>query len=337
MAALAVALCSCSKVDPLLKADAQSVQPPIQLGDQQSVTSNGARLLRLKLTLSSPDDLRVKEGDSVSQGQMLSDRVNDRTRLEAQRKQLQLQIDRLKQAVTGPPPVRSIPELASLPAPTFFQEVAEVERVKLKADQSQRNKELQQRKLDLLQSFPKSELPEATIPHEQAVLDQRQRDVDQANSEVELARAKLGNAQNDRAYQEYLHSLEQSKRAIAIQQQELQRQEQLQHQQDQERDRSFKLAQLEAQRQQLNAQILSLSAIRSPYAGVIQRIKYEGQNDQSFVVELTLAVNAVQSGSGRSQESGARSQESGDRSGQIVSPSPAVSASSSPADGNGTH
>jgi hypothetical protein len=246
---------------------------------------------KLRLTLSNPTDLKVREGDRIAAGQILADRATDRQRLDYQKAQLQLQIKKLQQPVTAPPPAREVPEIAVLPSPSFLSEVAEVERQKVLVGKADRLRTMQQRKLDLLESLPQNELPEATLPHEREVLADKQREFDQAQAELDIATAKVGQAQKEREYREYLHSLEVAKRAISLQQQELQRQQQLQHQEDQERDRSFKLAQLQAQLQQLETQLLDLAAIRSPYSGTIQRLKFEGQSDRALVVELTLAIS----------------------------------------------
>jgi multidrug efflux pump subunit AcrA (membrane-fusion protein) len=246
---------------------------------------------KLRLTLSSPEDLKVREGDPIAAGQVLADRVRDRQRLETQKEQLQLQITQLQSPIAPLAAEHPVPEVAALPSPSFLGEVAEVERVKTLVTKAEKSKELAQRKLDLLQSLPRAEVPEATIPHETEVLAEKGRDLDQMNAELELAKAKLGKAQKDREYQEYLHSLELSQRAIAIEQANLQRQSQVQKQAEQLQARSFQLAQLTAQMQALEAQLVSLSAIRSPYAGTVQRIKVEGQTDQALAVELVLVIS----------------------------------------------
>jgi hypothetical protein len=290
-----------------------SPTPTAQLLTGTETPQPSQQRFKLKLTLSAPEDLKVREGDGVMVGQILADRVRDRQRLEGQKRQLQLQIEKLQLPIVGAPPVRPIPEVAALPAPSFLEEVAAVEQMKLKAQATQRMKEAQQRKLDLLQSMPQNELPEAVIPHEQGLLEQRQREVDQANAEVDLSRARLAKAQEERQYQEYQHSLELSKRAIAIQQAELQRQEERQRQQEQERDQEFKTAQLQAQLQQLNTQLFTLSAIRSPYSGKVQRIKFEGQNDQNLTVELTLVITDRPSNPGANPNSTWQANRSGSR------------------------
>ncbi|UBF27494.1 hypothetical protein K9N68_06005 [Kovacikia minuta CCNUW1] len=269
--------CTAQAVSQSLPSPTASVNPPTE-----SVDVAPQRRFQIKLTLSSPNDLKVQEGNQVQEGQIIADRVHDRSRLEFQQQQLQGQIKRLRLQLEQP-----IPEVAGLPTSSFLSEVAEVERLKIKATDAQRVKEQQQRKLDLLQSMPKSDLPEATIPHEQALLDQKQRLLDQALAEVETAKGKLAKAENDRQFQEYEHSLEMSKRAISLRQQEIQQQGQL--------------AQLEGQLSQVETQLSTLSAVRSPYSGRIQRIKFSGQNDQALSVELVLVVADISSHPGAVQ------------------------------------
>ncbi|NJL22870.1 MAG: hypothetical protein HC895_21895 [Leptolyngbyaceae cyanobacterium SM1_3_5] len=267
--------------------------------DPNVITSEGSgsgQRLTMRLTLSAPEDLKVREGESVQQGQIISDRIRDRQRLTAQQRKIQLQIQQLQTPTAAPPPARSIPEVAGLPPASFLDEVATVERQRVMIQQQERAQQQQQRMLDMLTSLPSDDLPEATIPHETQVLAQRQQELDQANADLQLAEAQLSQAQAERSHQEYLHSLEMSKRAIAIEQGRLQRAEQLQNQQEQEQQRLFQIAQLEGQLSTIETQLFQLSAVRSPYSGTIGRIKFEGQADQALTVELTLVVSGSSQG-----------------------------------------
>ncbi|PSB07707.1 hypothetical protein C7B62_18995, partial [Pleurocapsa sp. CCALA 161] len=51
--------------------------------------------IKIELTLSNPQDLKVKPGDRVSAGQTLSNRASERNRLQAKKKQLQLSLEKL--------------------------------------------------------------------------------------------------------------------------------------------------------------------------------------------------------------------------------------------------
>ena len=53
------------------------------------------RNIKIELTLSNPTDLKVKPGDKISAGQVLSDRISERNRLQARKKQLQLSLLKL--------------------------------------------------------------------------------------------------------------------------------------------------------------------------------------------------------------------------------------------------
>lgn len=271
-----------------------AVSPTVITGSDDSPTQR----LTIKLTLSSPADLKVREGDTITAGQIISDRVKDRRRLEAQKQKLGIRMQQLQQPIDAPPPARPVPEVAGLPPASFLGEVAAVERQRIAAQQAERTVQQQQRMLDMLDALPDAQLPEATVPHEQEMLKQRQQALDQANAEISLAQAQLSQAQQKRQFDEYQHSLEMSKRSIAIEQSRLQRSEQLQKQQEQEQARSFQIAQLEVQMQTLDTQLFALSAVRSPYSGTVQRIKYEGQDDQNLAVTLTLIVSSASPSAG---------------------------------------
>ncbi|MFM8924061.1 MAG: hypothetical protein ACKOFS_08995, partial [Microcystis panniformis] len=48
------------------------------------------------MTLTTPADLRVKQGSRIVAGQILSDRSTERERLQSQRKQLELSLKKLQ-------------------------------------------------------------------------------------------------------------------------------------------------------------------------------------------------------------------------------------------------
>lgn len=244
----------------------------------------------LELSLSAPEDLKVREGDVVVVGQVLSDRTRERQRLEAQKAQVLIQLDRLKQAPIKPLPPKAASEIANLPTPSFIEEEAEIDRKQVILQQVEQDWNRQQRKIDLLQGIDPKELPPSTLPHEQEKLRQRERDVKQAKAELELVRAKLDRAKENYQYRQYDHSLEVSKRSIDIERQQQEYQRQLQEYEQQERDRTFQLAQVNVQLQNLETQLTNLSIVKSAYNAKVQRVRWKGQNNQILTVELTLIV-----------------------------------------------
>jgi DNA repair exonuclease SbcCD ATPase subunit len=269
-----------------------------QTAPADSVPEAQTDRFKIRLTLSSSTDLKVREGDEITKGEVLADRTRDRTRLDAQKRQIQLRIARLKQPIAAPPLAKPIPEVAGLPPTSFLDEAAKVSQAQVKIEAAEAAVTQQQRMLDLLEATPNAELPESTLPHEREVLKQKQQELAQAIAELELAKGQLSQAQAERQYQEYQYSLELSKRAIALQQSELQRQEQLQHQEQEIKDREFQIAQLEGQVQAIETQMVQLSSVRSPFSGKIRRVKFEEQNDQNLTVELQLIANVDGKGSG---------------------------------------
>jgi biotin carboxyl carrier protein len=242
---------------------------------------------KLQLTLTAPEDLKVKEGDTVLVGQVLSDRTRERQRLENQRAQVEIQIERLKQPPIKPLAPKQASEMASLPPPNLLQEVAEIDRLQLTFQQVEQRWLQQQQKLAVLDSM-QAEIPSSTIPHEQEVGRQRERDVKQAKSDLELAKAKLERAKSDYQREQYENSLERGKRDIELERQRLEYQRQMQEWEKQERDRTFQLSQVNIQLQNLDTQLNQLSQVKAPYAGKVQRVRWEGQNDKNLSVELTL-------------------------------------------------
>jgi hypothetical protein len=71
---------------------ANTVEPvPMKTPQSQSVP----RELKLKLTLDAPTDLKVKQGDRVRKGQVISDRTSARQQLEQQRQTIRLKLENL--------------------------------------------------------------------------------------------------------------------------------------------------------------------------------------------------------------------------------------------------
>jgi hypothetical protein len=153
-----------------------------------------AQRFKIRLTLSSSTDLKVREGDEIEKGEVLADRTRDRVRLDAQKRQIQLRIDRLKQPLSGTPTAKPIPNVSALPPTSFLDEAAKVAQAKVKIEAVEAAVTQQQRMLDLLEAIPNAKLPESTISHEQEVLKQKQQELDQAIAEPELTNGQLAQA-----------------------------------------------------------------------------------------------------------------------------------------------
>jgi len=279
-------------------AQAQNLAPtpsPSIVSSPQSTPAPGARSKRLTLTLtlSAQEDLKVREGDIVVVGQVLSDRTRERQRLESQKAQVEIQIQRLKQPPIKPLEPKRISDVAAFPAASFLEEVAGVDKQTLNVEKVRRDRELQVRKIDVIQTMP--DLPPSTLLHESEKLHEKETALSLSESELELSKAKLDRAKKDYEYKEYQYSLELSKREIDIQRQQQEYQRQMQEFEKQERDRTFQLSQVSTRLQDLETQLAAVSINRAPSNGKIQRVKWLGQNNQNISVELILVTNDLRS------------------------------------------
>jgi hypothetical protein len=197
--------------------------------------------IKIELTLSNPQDLKVKPGDKVSAGQTLSNRASERNRLQVKKKQLQLSLEKLNLPLTPIPQPRPIPEISPLPPVSYAEEEAAIKLKQQKLKEAENAIALQQKKIDSLTQLhasPKSSEKgednmaspflrgtegdqnlKLILEHEQANLKNLETAKKEAQIQLEVAQSKLTTAKENRAYIEYQRQLEQTRRAIALSQQ----------------------------------------------------------------------------------------------------------------------
>jgi hypothetical protein len=264
-------------------------------GNQQATESPptapqaGRRKFRMKLTLSEPGDLRIREGDKISAGQVIADRLKERTRLEAQRMQVELSLKQLDAPIIEPVPLRPVPALAALPEPIYLPQWAEIDYQRLKLGESEEAKVAQLRKVEALKTI--AGLPPEIFDHEV----EKTRDTEAAYSlqvsQLKKAEAELERAKREQKQAEYEFRLAEGTRAVAMQTHELERSNQLQRQREAVADRAYKKATLTQQLTQIDNAIALLSSVKSPYSAKVQRVKFSEQNDQALIVDIVLAIN----------------------------------------------
>jgi multidrug efflux pump subunit AcrA (membrane-fusion protein) len=256
--------------------------------------------IKIELTLSNPQDLKVKPGDKVSAGQTLSDRRSERNRLQAKKKQLQLSLEKLNLPLTPIPKPRPIPEISSLPPVSYAEEEAQIKLKQQNLKEAENAIALQQKKIDSLnQLFTNSPHKPTTekgnlklvIEHEQANLKNLETAKQSAQIQLEVAQSQVTTAKENRAYIEYQRQLEQTRRAIAISQQHQSRAQTESERQILLAEREYSIAQIETQIQEIDYQIEQLSTVKAPYEGTIKKIKWTGQSDHNLTALVTLAVN----------------------------------------------
>jgi biotin carboxyl carrier protein len=272
--------------------------------------------IKIELTLSNPQDLKVKPGDKVSAGQTLSNRASERNRLQAKKKQLQLSIEKLNLPLTPIPQPKPIPEINSLPPVSYAEEEAAIKLHKQKLTEANKAIALQQKKIDSINQLNStSQVPplirgvrgdrtaspshwgtgggdiKLILEHEQANLKNLETAKTDAQIQLEVQESQLTTAKEQRAYIEYQRQLEQTRRVIAISQQHQDIQQTESERQVLLAEREYSIAQIETQIQEINYQIEQLSTVKAPYEGTIKKVKWTGQSDHNLTALVTLAVD----------------------------------------------
>ena len=258
---------------------------------EESTAPSTTKRFKLTLTLSEPADLKVREGDVISTGQLLSDRVKDRERLEAQKRAIEFQIQRLQLEIIKPLPPRQFIAIPDLPPPSYLEEEANVDRQSVDAEIAAKERDNQQRMIDALQTLEPGTVPDSTIPHEQSKFAEKDRELQKQISEQALAKGKLDKAKEKFTYEQYRHSVELSKRDLDVSRNALEYQRQVQEYEKQQRDRTFQISESTSKLQSIETQLAALSTIRSPYNAVIKKVKWLGQNDRLLNVELIFSTD----------------------------------------------
>jgi biotin carboxyl carrier protein len=261
--------------------------------------------IKIELTLSNPQDLKVKPGDKVSAGQTLSNRASERNRLQAKKKQLQLSIEKLNLPLTPIPQPKPIPEINSLPPVSYAEEEAEIKLHKQKLTEAEQAIALAQKKIDSINQLNStSQVPplirgvrgdqnlKLILEHEQANLKNLETAKTDAQIQLEVQESKLTTAKEQRAYIEYQRQLEQTRRAISISQQHQAIQQTESERQVLLAEREYSIAQIETQIQEIDYQIEQLSTVKAPYEGTIKKVKWTGQSDHTLTAVVTLAVTS---------------------------------------------
>jgi biotin carboxyl carrier protein len=267
---------------PALQQPAQKPEEPDKPGGTftppatvQATGSTRPRILKFTLTLASPEDLEVREGDRIEAGKTIADRKKERERLQQQRGLLKISLDRIKARTLAPPPAPlPVPEVLPLPDVSYRVEEAALQKVA-------RDIDLQEQKINLLQAL--DGIPTETERHESLRLEN-------LNEDFATADANLTAAKEARKVQEYENSLTIARRQEEANQQALYYSNQKQEYEAQVRDREFQVAGLQEQIANVEKALVDLTVVTAPYTGTVRRIKWLGQTNNLLQVEVTLAI-----------------------------------------------
>ena len=222
----------------------QSTQPSTI--DVQPQPSRMDRPLRLSVAVDDPSFLKIKEGDEVREGDIITDNKLERDRLTKQRTSLELRMKNLKDQPIHQPfePKKPVPS-KPLPPAMFSEEEAAISMAQLrwvqaqsvleartkllKSENPERRSEVEKAKValqgaeekvheqeELIKSMKDMKLQDQILQHESVKMAQLTNDQKQLSSEVERAEAKL-----DASVTEQQQQLQQLQIAVRIAKSEL--------------------------------------------------------------------------------------------------------------------
>jgi hypothetical protein len=202
-----------------------SKSPDLSLSKNSIIEANQPKRLKITLTVNDPADLKIREGDRVVKGQILSDRDLERRRLSRERMATLITINKIEK--TPVPTLKLAPELRELPPVSFAIAESEIQQAELKFTQAQRNLQnalsydpfitakanidkaragiesasrafqLQQRKLDAVNGL--KGLPQEMLEHETEKLRQRSTEQETAQAQFDFYTAEYRQIESQRS------------------------------------------------------------------------------------------------------------------------------------------
>lgn len=247
----------------------------ITLGEnEKSPSENLPESIKVRVQISRREDLRVKIGQKLKAGDVIANRYKERDALEAQKRQADLSLERLKNLM-----LLKTEELQKpiMPDASFSEFEANIRRASVLVNAAKRNIELQKTRIEEIEKLPFPGDMLKITQHETARLALLKGELLEAESNLALERAKLETAKANRNYSEQKDALEIQKAKITIGEQRV--------------TVETNITQLEAQITNLGGQITSLSAVRAPFAGTVRKISWEGQANEEITVVISVDVD----------------------------------------------
>ena len=276
----------------------EAIAQPVASPTAESAPQQQQRRHKITVKVSEVADLQVKEGQRVQRTNIIADRGRERRRLNAQKRQLQLTLNKLQSStITPPTPPRAVPVVRSLPPVSYLEQEAAVEAAKTAIAKAERD--IAAKKQIIVHLSELEHLEPLVLEHEQAQLGKLQQAHTAAVQGYKLAVGKLQTVKNGRAFQEYQASIDAARRVEEANQAQLRYQGQVAQYEQRLREKEFQLAQVNEKLQGMENAIANLAVVRSPYDGRVRKIRDLGQDPTGLITfEVTLLV--ADSGAGRS-------------------------------------
>lgn len=260
---LGVAIAGLATVGMMVFNSGPAKTPQVAVAQQQTAPAGDQQQPSRKrhtitVTVSNPEDIKVEKGDRVQVGQVLADRTRERDKLTAQRRQLELAIQRLLTPIAPPPPP---------PEPSYAGELAAITSA--------------QEAIAYYEQVPE---PQFRFKDQDLILSM---DSDRVTQRQELARQRMESQQIlNGAIANLTEAKAQHQRDLYNYQLQLSRLE------NEQRDREVEALKLTERLEVLDKQVEELTAVKSPFVGRVRRVEITGQAGLNINAIIHLLVRA---------------------------------------------
>jgi len=255
------------------------------------VDSSQPRLLRINLTLNDPKDLKVKQGDFLQVDAIISDREDERRRLQSQRSEYLSTIKILSLEPQKPLEPLSVRKAPELPPQSFAEFESEVDFQRLKVDRAKEQVSLQQRKIDLIGTLDAKDLPAGVEAHENQQLQKLKNDQAKEEALLQLQIGKFETAKANRGLKEYEVEEAKVRAALEANRTQMEYQNALAEFNRSQQERQFRLADLRSKVAEVDSKLQEISTVRAQYASEVKRVRFIKQVNNQIDVELLLYIS----------------------------------------------
>ena len=268
-------LTACKPAETPKSAETIQAEKPLTIGNDKTYSGESfPNEIKVRVTISRPEDLRVSVGEKINVGDVIADRKRERDALLMQKQQAEFALERMKKLMYLKDENLEKPVL---PDASFAEYEASINRASIAVESAKRAISLQESRIVQIESLPFPVDLTKVKQHEAARLNLLKSELLAAESNLNLERAKLETAKANRNYTEQKDQLEINKSKITAREQRITIEAQI--------------TQIEATITNLNVQIVALSAVRAPFAGTIKKINWEGQTNAEINVVITVDVD----------------------------------------------
>jgi hypothetical protein len=274
------------------------------------------RLLKINLTLSDPSDLKVKQGDVLKAGQVISDREDERKRLVAQRADFLSTIKILSLPIAKPVEPLNIKKVPTLPEQSFQEIEANIDLQRIKVKSAQDKVSQQRQKLNLIDTLNARDLPDGTKEHESVKLTEYETELKSQEAKLNVELGKFESEKSGRSLKQY--ELEQTEIRYALEKNRSLQEygKAIADYERTEQERIYRIAEMQSKVAVVDDKLKEISTVRAQYESEVKRVRFIKQTNNQIDVELLLYIISDRSINGANKTTKSNGRETGKPSNQ---------------------